>query len=111
MLRLVEDCVDRPPPDDAAEVHDEHVVGHLGDNPALCVMSMIATLLSAWRRRSRSRICAWVVTSSAVVGSSAINNRGPQASAIASVTRWRNPRSAGADIRPIAARRGGFPRG
>ena len=36
-------------------------------------------------------ICAWMVTSSAVVGSSAINRRGLQAIAIASITRWLMP--------------------
>ena len=45
----------------------------------------------AWRCRSRSRICAWVVTSSAVVGSSAISTRGPQASAVAIIARCRSP--------------------
>ena len=38
-----------------------------------------------------SRICAWIVTSSAVVGSSAISSLGLQASAIAIITRWRMP--------------------
>ena len=37
--------------------------------------------------RSRSRTCAWIVTSSAVVGSSAISSSGSQASAIAIITR------------------------
>ena len=47
---------------------------------------------SSSRRRSRSsRICAWMVTSSAVVGSSAIRSFGRQASAIAIITRWRSP--------------------
>ena len=40
---------------------------------------------------SRSRICAWMVTSSAVVGSSAMISFGLQASAIAIITRWRMP--------------------
>ena len=39
----------------------------------------------------RSRICAWIVTSSAVVGSSAIRSFGLQASAMAIITRWRMP--------------------
>ena len=39
----------------------------------------------------RSRICAWIVTSSAVVGSSAIRMLGSQESAIAIITRWRIP--------------------
>ncbi len=38
-----------------------------------------------------SRICAWIVTSSAVVGSSAISRSGPFASAIAIITRCRCP--------------------
>ena len=40
---------------------------------------------------SRSTICAWMVTSSAVVGSSAISSRGSHTSAIAIITRWRMP--------------------
>ena len=40
---------------------------------------------------SRSRICACTVTSSAVVGSSAMMRRGWQASAMAIITRWRMP--------------------
>ena len=46
---------------------------------------------SSRRSSSRSRICAWIVTSSAVVGSSAISSRGRQASAIAIITRCRCP--------------------
>ena len=42
-------------------------------------------------RASRSRICAWIVTSSAVVGSSAIRSFGSHDSAIAIATRWRMP--------------------
>ncbi len=38
-----------------------------------------------------SMICAWVVTSSAVVASSAISSFGRQASAIAIITRCRMP--------------------
>ncbi len=38
-----------------------------------------------------SRICFWMVTSSAVVGSSAISSLGSQASAMAIMTRWRMP--------------------
>ena len=40
---------------------------------------------------SRSRIWAWTVTSSAVVGSSAISSSGSQASAMAIRARWRMP--------------------
>ena len=40
---------------------------------------------------SSARICAWIVTSRAVVGSSAISSKGLQASAIAIITRCRIP--------------------
>jgi len=40
---------------------------------------------------SNIRICAWIVTSSAVVGSSASSSRGLQASAMAIIARWRWP--------------------
>ena len=47
------------------------------------------------RSRDRSfmslRICAWIVTSSAVVGSSAMMSFGLQESAMAIITRWRMP--------------------
>ena len=46
---------------------------------------------SRCRSRISSRICAWTVTSSAVVGSSAISTFGRHASAIAIITRWRMP--------------------
>ena len=39
----------------------------------------------------RSRIWAWVVTSRAVVGSSAISRSGLHDSAMAIITRWRMP--------------------
>ena len=44
-----------------------------------------------WSVFSRRRICAWMVTSSAVVGSSAIKRSGSLASAMAIITRWRSP--------------------
>ncbi len=59
--------------------------------PRSCVMRMIAVPMRLCRSRIRSRICAWMVTSSAVVGSSAISRSGSQASAIAIITRWRIP--------------------
>ena len=55
------------------------------------VMKRIAVPLSRCSSRSRSKICACTVTSSAVVGSSAIRMSGRQASAIAIITRWRMP--------------------
>ena len=47
--------------------------------------------ISACSASSRARICAWIVTSSAVVGSSAISSFGRPASAIAIIARWRWP--------------------
>ncbi len=55
------------------------------------VISSTAVPWSSRRRRIRSRIWAWMVTSSAVVGSSAISSLGWQASAMAIITRWRMP--------------------
>ena len=42
-------------------------------------------------RSSRSRIWAWMVTSRAVVGSSAIRSFGVQTRPMAIITRWRKP--------------------
>ena len=46
---------------------------------------------SACSSFTRARICAWIVTSSAVVGSSAIRSDGRHTSAIAIIARWRRP--------------------
>ena len=54
-------------------------------------MNRMLMPVSACRRRISSRICAWMVTSSAVVGSSAISSVGLQAMASAIITRWRMP--------------------
>jgi hypothetical protein len=57
--------------------NDSHVVREEEDRHILC------------RALRSSRICAWIVTSSAVVGSSAMSSFGLQASAMAIITRWR----------------------
>ncbi len=54
-------------------------------------MSMSADLVRSWTVLRSSRICAWIVTSSAVVGSSAMRSLGSHESAIAIITRWRIP--------------------
>ena len=59
--------------------------------PRSWVMSMIAIPSSRWSWRRSSRIWVCVVTSSAVVGSSAISSVGWQDSAIAIIARWRSP--------------------
>ncbi|OOO36836.1 hypothetical protein BS628_10625 [Agrobacterium radiobacter] len=55
------------------------------------VMRISAMPYSVCRFIRRSRICFWIVTSSAVVGSSAISRRGLEAIAIAIITRWHWP--------------------
>ncbi len=59
--------------------------------PRSWVINSSAVPDSRTSTRRRSRICAWIVTSSAVVGSSAISSRGRQASAIAIRARCRIP--------------------
>ena len=63
--------------------------------PATTPMSWVTSSVAMPRRSSRSssraRIWAWIVTSSAVVGSSASSTFGSQASAMAIITRWRSP--------------------
>ena len=55
-------------------------------------VTRMTAIFRRWRRSSRSsRICFWIVTSSAVVGSSAIRSLGSQARAMAIMTRWRMP--------------------
>ncbi len=56
-----------------------------------CVMNRIAMPRFFCSDISSSRICAWMVTSSAVVGSSAISSCGSLASAMAIITRCRCP--------------------
>ena len=55
------------------------------------VTSMIAVPFSRHRRLRREVICAWIETSSAVVGSSAMMSAGSAHSASAITTRWRIP--------------------
>jgi hypothetical protein len=59
--------------------------------PKSWVMSSSAMPSSRRSRRIRRRICACTVTSSAVVGSSAISRSGWHETAMAISTRWRIP--------------------
>ena len=59
--------------------------------PRLCVMNWIAMPVVSCRLRTKSRMTASVVTSRAVVGSSAIRMLGLHASAIPITARWRMP--------------------
>ena len=77
--------------DDPAGIHDVDPVGSPATTPMSCVTSRVAMPRRSLRSSSSARICAWIVTSSAVVGSSASRTLGSQASAIAIITRWRSP--------------------
>ena len=55
------------------------------------VIHSIAVPVSAASDCTSARICAWMVTSSAVVGSSATSTAGRCSSAMAIATRWRMP--------------------
>ena len=92
VLRIGEQRRDRRALDDLAGVHHHHVVGELGDHAEIVGddQHRHAEALAAGRCSS-SRICAWMVTSSAVVGSSAISSAGSHDSAMAIITRWRMP--------------------
>ena len=92
MFGLREKLVDGRFLDDRPGVHHAHAVGDLGDD-AEVVRDEQDGKLSRDRRSSSisSSICAWIVTSSAVVGSSAISSSGSHARAIAIITRCRIP--------------------
>ena len=59
--------------------------------PMSCVTSITDVPWSRVSRFSSAMICAWIETSSAVVGSSAMIRRGSAQSASAITTRWRMP--------------------
>ena len=59
--------------------------------PRSWVIMITAMPSSRCSRLSNSMICAWIVTSSAVVGSSAISSFGSLTRAIAIIARWRMP--------------------
>ncbi len=54
-------------------------------------MKIIPVLVSRFISASSAMIWAWIVTSSAVVGSSAISSRGSEARAMAIITRCSIP--------------------
>ena len=92
VARPREEVVDRRLFDDAAGIHHDDIVGDLGDDAEIVGDEQDRSCpISGCSRRIRSRICAWMVTSSAVVGSSAISSDGLQDSAMAIITRWRMP--------------------
>ena len=91
MLRRVEEGVDIGALDDAARIHDDDLVGESGDDAEIVRDQQQGRLHLLCRLCSSRRIFACTVTSSAVVGSSAMMISGRQAIAMAISTRWRMP--------------------
>ena len=91
MQRCGEQCVDRAFLDLLARIHHDHAPRHLRDDAEVMRDQHDRGAGRLLQLTSKSRICAWIVTSSAVVGSSAISTFGAQISAIAIITRWRMP--------------------
>ena len=75
--------------------------------PRSCVMSN--SDVSSRMSSRRSRICACTVTSSAVVGSSAINRSGPASRADAIIARWRMPPDSSCGKAPYCREASGSP--
>ena len=91
MLGVVEDLVERPALDDPPGVHDQHPVGDLGDDAEVVGDQDRRQAAFAVEAREQGEDLRLDVTSSAVVGSSAISTSGSSASAIAIIARWRIP--------------------
>jgi hypothetical protein len=77
--------------DDLALGHHADAVGDLADDAEVVGDEQHRHAVLLFSCGSSSRICACTVTSSAVVGSSAISSSGSLASAMAIITRWRWP--------------------
>jgi hypothetical protein len=91
MLRRGEDLARPALLDDLALGHHADPVGDLAHDAEVVGDEQHRHAEPRLQVRSSFRICACTVTSSAVVGSSAISRSGSLASAIAIITRWRWP--------------------
>ena len=87
----MEDFVHRPLFHDTAEIHHDHIVGHLRDHAQVVRDEDDRGVVLLLQLAEQCRICACVVTSIAVVGSSAMSNRGLHDSAMAIIARCRRP--------------------
>ena len=93
MARLVEDLVDRRR---ARPAGPAYITSTRSATPATTPRSWVISMIDECAcgpgsARARSSTCAWIVTSSAVVGSSAMSTSGSLAIAIAIIARWRMP--------------------
>ena len=77
--------------DDLASVHHGNPVGRLGHHPEVMGDQQNRGAELALQSSIIAKICAWMVTSSAVVGSSAMTSVGWHDNAMAIITRWRMP--------------------
>ena len=77
--------------DELSLEHDGDAVGRFRDDAEIVGDQQQRQVERVFISRSSSSTCAWIVTSSAVVGSSAMTSGGRQASAIAIRTRCRMP--------------------
>ena len=92
MLRRRGRCRRRSPDSiDLAAIHHHDVVGDVGDHAEIVGDHQHRHAELGLQVLHQRRICAWMVTSSAVVGSSAISSAGRQTSAMAIMARWRRP--------------------
>jgi hypothetical protein len=75
VLRFLDDLIHRALFDDAPRIHDRDAVAEFGREPEVVGDRMMAVPRSWLICFIRFMICAWMVTSSAVVGSSASSKR------------------------------------
>ena len=87
----MEHVVGRALLDHARRIHHVHAVGVARHDAEIVRDDHQRDAELARQLLHQLRICAWMVTSSAVVGSSAMISLGLQASPIAIITRWRMP--------------------
>ena len=91
MLRAAEDGFDGAPLHHLRPAYITTTSSHISATTPRSWVIRITPCQSVPQLADQSRICAWMVTSSAVVGSSAISSLGSQASAMAIITRCRMP--------------------
>jgi len=75
----------------AAGIHHHDALGDFGDHSEIMGDQNDRRTERRLRSSISCRICAWIVTSSAVVGSSAIKSLGCTRVPMAIITRWRMP--------------------
>lgn len=89
--RIVEISSAVPRSQNGARVHDDDLVTHVGDSAQIVGDHDDGHAELRLQIADQFQICAWIVASNAVVGSSAIKMSGSHAKAMAIMTRWRMP--------------------